>query len=246
MKNIINKYYSKAQFPFIMTIIALLFGLLCIYLMIDVKESNNKILTVCNGLLPFIVFLLITRLTYAYREKKNTKLISNLVTAILSLIFISYFVTYTFTIVTFDAFMNPEVNIKQYRKYVHSERLLRAFPSEIPSDAENPILIYSPGILQAADKYMLYYIKPNINLLDFDNKYGANAKWVGYYNDEEKPLGTDITFGDLPIKYSEEGNFKIYVLESYCDDSGWCNHGNYLLVAVNEKTRQVVHVSMVW
>lgn len=246
MKNIINKYYGKAQFPFIMTIIALLFGLLCIYLMIDVKESNNKILTVCNGLLPFIVFLLITRLTYAYREKKNTKLISNLVTAILSLFFISYFVTYTFTIVTFDAFMNPEVNIKQYRKYVHSERLLRAFPSEIPSDAENPILIYSPGILQAADKYMLYYIKPNINLLDFDNKYGANAKWVGYYNDEEKPLGTDITFGDLPIKYSEESNFKIYVLESYCDDSGWCNHGNYLLVAVNEKTRQVVHVSMVW
>ena len=96
LKNII-KYYNKAKFPFIMTIISFVFMLLSIYWGIELIKISYKIKVIIIGILPFSIFLLITRLTYIYHEKKNTKTISNTITLILTLLFTFYFPINNFT-----------------------------------------------------------------------------------------------------------------------------------------------------
>ena len=83
LKNII-KYYHKAKFPFIMTTVSFVFMILSIYWGIELIEINYKIKVIITGILPFSIFLLITRFTYIYHKKKNTKTISKIITLILT------------------------------------------------------------------------------------------------------------------------------------------------------------------
>lgn len=245
LKNII-KYYNKAKFPFIMTIISFVFMLLSIYWGIELIEISYKIKVIITGILPFSIFLLITRLTYIYHEKKNTKTISNTITLILTLLFTFYCPINTFITILINDMMYPTKDINNYQKYIKSKRLSEVFPNEIPKEVKDPILIYSPGFLQASNRYVLYYVDPNLNIIDFDNQYLPKAKWIGNNNDDDLPMAVDINFTNLPVEEKDIDNFKIYVIDSYCDDSGWCNHGRYLIVAVNEYTKQVIYESETW
>lgn len=229
-----------------MTIISFVFMLLSIYLGIELIEISYKIKVIIIGILPFSIFLLITRLTYIYHEKKNTKTISNTITLILTLLFTFYCPINTFTTILINDMMYPTKDINNYQKYIKSKKLSEAFPSEIPKEVKDPILIYSPGFLQAGNRYVLYYVDPDLNIIDFDNQYLLKAKWIGNNNDNDLPMAVDINFTNLPVEEKDIDNFKIYVIDSYCDDSGWCNHGRYLIVAVNEYTKQVIYESETW
>lgn len=245
LKNII-KYYHKAKFPLIMTIISFVFMILSIYWGIELIEINYKIKVIITGILPFSIFLLITRFTYIYHEKKNTKTISKIITLILTLLFTFYCPINIFTTILINDMMYPTKDINNYQKFIKSKRLLTVFPNEIPKEVKDPILIYSPGFLQAGNRYVLYYVDPNLSIIDFDNQYLSKAKWIGNNNDDNKPMAVDINFIDLPVEEKDIDNFKIYVIDSYCGDSGWCNHGKYLIVAVNEYTKQVIYESETW
>lgn len=146
---------------------------------------------------------------------------------------------------------HPTDDIKRYN--ISDKYLLKVFPKNIPKSAEDAHYMYAPGFLQAPSRYILYYTDKNININKFDSKNRKEAIWIGYKNeiDNNDDLGDDSSdkirdydFSETPIKTSDD--YKIYLHDYYCDNSGWCNHGFYLYCAINEKTKQVVYKASQW
>ena len=77
--------------------------------------------------------------------------------------------------------------------------------------------------------------------------YKNKAIWIGYKEEytENKGLLT-TSFAHTPSYYKNEFDYTIYLIEGNCDDSGYCNHGSFLLVAFNEKTKEIIFKSEQW
>lgn len=142
-------------------------------------------------------------------------------------------------------FDQPIKDIKYYDQYVNTN-LLDFFPSEVPKNVEDIIFIYSPKLLQSTEETSLYYVDKNLNVESFENKYKKDAIWVGYKEDylQNKGLLDDIFSSYLSIDNEEE--FKIYLFDAKCDDSGYCNHGEFSLVAINQDTKEILYTSQKW
>lgn len=49
-----------------------------------------------------------------------------------------------------------------------------------------------------------------------------------------------------PVYYENEDDYILYLVEGRCNDSGYCNHGDFLIAAFNEKTNEVIFRSEEW
>lgn len=244
MKKKIKEIIKYSLFPLIMCMITMLIGIF-LFVFTAIGLPIKEVLTILLiSFLPFLVFLLITILTYHFKDKK--KRIFKIITIFLTFSLIIYYFISLFVCILLSA-VNPITDPKYYKYYVSGERLEKVFPSNIPSNAENVSFHYSPGFLQAGTNYSLYYIDKDMTKNKFDEKYKDKAIWIGYKDEytEKQGLLTGV-FAYTPAYYENEEDYIIYLIEGRCDDSGYCNHGDFLIAAFNEKTKEVVFSSEQW
>ena len=123
----------------------------------------------------------------------------------------------------------------------------KVFPQKIPKNVEDVKFYYAPGVLQGGTRYTLYYVDKKMTLDEFDKKYKKQAEWIGHIDDyKEKPGLLGGAFYSTPSEYKNENEYVIYLIKGRCDDSGYCNHGDFLMAAFNEKTHQVVYSTESW
>ena len=134
-----------------------------------------------------------------------------------------------------------------YKHYVSGTHLTKVFPENIPKNVTDVQFHYNPPLLQGGMIHYLYYVDENMTSDKFDKKYRFKAEWIGHINEyNEKPGLLGGAFSNTPSQYNNENDYIIYLVKSRCDKSGYCNHGNFLLAAFNEKTNEVIFKSEDW
>ena len=232
------------MFQLIMTIITFIIGCGFFYLSKgDPIFLRIKIMLI--GYLPFIIFLTLLLICYFKCNTIPSQYVITTITAILTFFLLGYYISAIF-ICAFEEAENPITDVRYYKGKVNGN-LLKVFPTDIPNDVEDVSFIYSPGVLQAGTDVALYYVDKNMNIDKFDKKYRPISEWVGHvreYNDKDGLLSG--AFSNTPYKYKNENDYIIYLVKSRCDKSGYCNHGNFLFAAFNEKTNEVIFKSSEW
>lgn len=238
-------------FPFIMTIVTLFIGIL-FFIMTKGEPIIMRSITGFFAFLPAIVFFVILIVSYFKCKTKESKDVILGLCSILTFLLLVYYISYIF-IVAFVEAEHPITDIHSYKEKVNGSRLLKAFPKEIPDDVENIKFKYSPGVLQAGTDISLYYVDKNMTLEKFDEVYKSKAIWIGHINDynnrPDKQSSPGIQSGLLlndAATYENANDFVIYLIESYCDNSGYCNHASFLFAAYNEKTNEIIYASEEW
>lgn len=239
----IKNIYQRGKLLFIMCVITFLIGCFFVYVSrfdnIDVKLKIALI-----AFIPFVIFLIFDIINYYNYNKIGIKIIVNICTGYFMAGLLIYYFIALFLCAIME-FESPITDIKKYSSMVKGTELTKVFPKKIPDNASNVHFTYQPGLLQGGTSLSLYYIDDSLNLEAFDLKYKDKALWIGHIKDYdgEKGLLTNVFF-NTPI--NDENDFIIYLVKGRCDNSGYCNHGEYLFGAFNEKTNEVVYVDNSW
>lgn len=237
----LKTYYQNAKLQFVMCIATILFIFLCMKFLF-------KLSLIIMCMLVVLIYLVIIILTTKYKNNKNAKSVS----LIVSLLVMCITFLNIFLLADIDKMEKPVDDVKNYSKYVHSKYLLNVFPKKIPKSANDVHFVYSPGFLQGGTSYILYYKDKKADLDLFDKSYRKKAIWIGYsseidneniFKENEVNKLIDDNFLGTPI---ENNDFKIYLFDYRCDNSGWCNHGKYLFTAINEKNKELIYKSETW
>lgn len=245
MKEKLKEIFKKSKLLLVMCILTFVIG--CFFAIAskgDPLKAKLQILFI--GYFPFIVFLVVTILINRFYEKKKLRTFLRVITWIFFFLLAIYYI-YAIFAVAFIQVFNPVTNIKSYQDKVNSSWLLKVFPKEVPDYVESVKFYYAPGILQGGDEIALYYVDKNINLERFDKKYRKISLWTGKKEEYTEIKGLfSGAFSKTPAEYKNENDFYIYLIDAECDDSGYCNHGRFLFVAVNEKTKEVIYKAEQW
>lgn len=243
-KKIINTF-RNAKFCFIMSVITFLIAFYFFYASKG-DDWSYRYIAVVLGSIPFFIYFFLTYITNKWSYKKYTKAITSTIGILILLVLWIYYFMLIF-MYTFVETEHPVKNIKNYHDFVNGSYLLKAFPKKIPEGVEEVRLIYSPSVLQAGTEVGLYYIDPKLDIQEFNNKYQEKSKWIGYTHEYSEKRGfLSGIFSNMPVAYEREKNFKVYLLDDSCDESGYCNHRHFLLVAVNEDTKEVMYKAESW
>ncbi len=241
----INRF-RRIRFPFIMCIITFILGCLLAYTSIGMPFGKDFFIVLLASYIPFIVFLILTLLCYYLGKKKQIRFICKAITGILVLLLFYYYIGVIFIIGFLEA-ENPVTDLKYYKHQIHGTELTKVFPKKIPENVENIKFYYAPGILQAGTNYMLYYVDRNMTMEKFNKKYKSKAIWIGHKKEYKEKEGLLVgAFSLTPANYKNEDDFIIYLVDGKCDDSGYCNHGKFLLSAYNEQTNEVIFRAEYW
>ena len=81
----------------------------------------------------------------------------------------------------------------------------------------------------------------------FMKKYKNKAIWIGHIDEytDKKGLLSGV-FNNTPAHDKNINDYTIYLMDGDCDNSGYCNHGNYIIAAFNKKTHEVIFSSEQW
>lgn len=237
--------FKKCRFSVIICIITFLIGIFLSYDSVGVP-IKAKLTILLVSFFPFVLFLIIILIIYKFRKRKKVVFTFKILSIIITCLLLFYYF-YALFFVLLEEATNPITNPKYYNHYVSSSRLKSVFPKKIPNDVKKIEFYYAPGILQGGTNYSLYYIDKNMTIDKFDKKYKEKAIWIGHKEEYIKEEGLLTgAFSYTPANYKNEDDYIIYLVESYCDDSGYCNHGNFLLAAYNEKTHEVIFKAKQW
>ena len=87
----------------------------------------------------------------------------------------------------------------------------------------------------------------SMDLNKFNKKYEDKAIGIGNIedlNDENDFISGAFSY--TPAEDNNENDYIIYLFDGSCDDSGYCNHGDFLFAAFNEKTKEVIYKLEDW
>lgn len=234
--------FKKISYPLIMSIIAFLIGIFLSYDSIGFSFKAQLIILLA-AFIPCILFLIFLFVIYLNREKQKVYSIFKTISIVITCLLLFYYFIAMFVVVFTEA-INPMTNPKYYSFHIPNSKV---FPTRIPKDVEAVKFLYAPGILQGGTRYTLYYVDKNMTLEEFDKKYKKQAEWIGHIDDyKEKPGLLSGAFYYTPSEYKNENDYVIYLINGRCDNSGYCNHGSFLMAAFNEKTNQVVYSAETW
>ena len=237
-----NSTFKKIRFSLIMSIITFLIGIFFAYDLIGFP-LKTKLIGLFVAFIPFMLFMIILIIIYVNKENQKIFSISKKISVVITYLLLFYYLIALFIIVLTES-LNPMINPKYYNFYRPD---LNVFPKKIPEDVEDVQFLYSPGILQGGKIYTLYYIDKDMSLNEFDKKYKKQAEWVGHLEDYKEKSGLlSGAFHLIPSEYENKNDYIIYLIKGKCDDSGYCNHGHYVLSAFNEKTHQVIYKAEYW
>lgn len=234
--------FKKIRFPLIMSIITFLIGIFLSYDSIGFPLKAQLIIFLA-AFIPCILFVIFLFVIYKNKEKQKVYSIFKTISIVITCLLLFYYLIAMFVVVFTEA-VNPMTNPKYYTFHIPEKKV---FPKKIPKDVENVKFLYAPGILQGGTRYTLYYVDKNMTLDEFDKKYKKQAEWIGHIDDYKEKAGLlSGAFYYTPSEYKNENDYIIYLIKGRCDDSGYCNHGHFLMAAFNEKTHQVVYSTEAW
>ena len=243
MINKLKDLFKISKLSCIMSIVTLIIG---IFMFIDTIDYSDidKIFAFGLSFLPCLIFI---SLTLFINDAKNNKKIKNILIIITQILLCLMFVYYFIAIFILGLMMatNPITSVDKYKQQVETYRLEKVFPRDIPKDAKSVKFFSRPAFLQGGTEVILYYVDEDFDMSTFNKKHQKMAKWVGHideYHDDDASFNQ--VFYNTPVK--NEKDFTIYLIKSSCDNSGWCNHGDYLLAAANDKTNEVVYSYEDW
>lgn len=244
MKARIKEIFKYSTFSVSMCAITLLIGILLYGSNAIGLPTREKAIIFLASFIPFFIFFIITILSHRFKEKYEN--IFKLISIIISLFLVFYYLISSFVCVLLSA-TNPVTDPKYYNYYVTGKRLKNVFPSKIPSNAKDIEFYYAPVFFQSGPIYSLYYIDDNMTKEKFDKEYKNKAIWIGHKKEYTEKNGLlSGAFIYTPSYYENEDNYTIYLIEGRCDDSDYCNHVDFLLAAFNEETNEVVFCSKQW
>ena len=166
--NLISKIHKECPIPYFMTIITFILSTLWFVYTLTFKISSRMLITFFTYV-PFLLSLIITLISYWVKKSKILKIIIDFLSVILIGILSVWYLLVIF-ITGFDYALTPTTDIKDYEKVVTSD-LLTVFPEKIPENVQNVSFIDQIGFLQGGSYTTLYYIDPNLDITEFDNKY---------------------------------------------------------------------------
>lgn len=238
----LKEIFRKNKLSIIMSIVTLLIGIILYYSMGIGLPFKEGLIVFLSSFLPFFVFLIITIVFCCFKEK--VKKVFKIISIILCPMLLFYYFITLFLCLALSS-MHPITDIKYYNHYVSGE-LLKVFPKKIPKDVKNVEFYHSTGFLQGGVDYYLYYIDEDMTKEEFNDKYKDMAIWIGYKDEYTEKDGLFAGLFTYMTDYENENDYLIYLIEGNCDSSGYCNHGNLLAVAFNEKTNEVIFRSGTW
>lgn len=234
--------FKKIRFPLIMSIITFLIGIFLSYDSIGFPLKAQLIIFLA-AFIPCLLFLIFLFVIYKNSQKRKIVSIFKTLSIVIACLLLFYYLLSMFVVVLTEA-VNPMTNPKYYSFHIPDSKV---FPKKIPKDVEDVKFLYAPGILQGGTRYTLYYVDKNMTLDKFDKRYKKHAEWIGHINDYTENKGLlSGAFYYTPSEYKNENDYVIYLIKGKCDDSGYCNHGSFLMTAFNEKTHQVVYSTEAW
>ena len=238
----IKDIFKKTKVSFIMCIITFIIG--CFLTNMTSSISVFKLALIFFA--PFLVFLLFVLLYYKFFNNLKIINILDVITVMLIVFLLFYYVLAIFGC-ALEEVENPITDISKYSKIIKGSSREKVFPKEIPDNVNNVKFIYAPGILQGSTETVLYYVDNNMDVSKFDDKYKDNAIWIGNIDEyaEKEGLLTGA-FSNTPAYDNNSSDYVIYLYDDYCDDSGYCNHGEFLFSAFNEKTNEVIYKHEYW
>lgn len=244
-KAIIKILFKKCKFQTIMLIISCLiaaWGILTTSLAYGLKIYLSTLLVL---IIPVVVFGIALYRKYKFINNERAKSNINWFTTFALLLLPVYYL-FTLFFLSIEFVTTDVTNYKYYKDFMYKD-LYEVFPKKIPKDAENISFFHRDPFLQGGGINALSYKDKSLTASIVDEKYKSKSIWIGNYQNEEIPeaVNEDHLFSNLSID-GKIDNFTIYVYEARCDDSGWCNHGEYMLVAYNDITKEIIYKEENW
>ncbi|MEH1920982.1 hypothetical protein [Nostoc sp.] len=175
--------------------------------------------------------------------------------ASLSIVGGSFFMRTTFSSTSEPKVITDASRYREIRNQLWSDNdQVKHFPNEIPADAKNVRIAYSPEILQGSSFFQIRLKEPPNKIEKLLSQYRSSAKHKyrgGNTNDHiNQPNGVPTTFfytSDSPTE-SFPPTYEILVLNT--DDKGrpgfkW-NHGDSYGVAINSSASEIIYWSEKW
>lgn len=245
-----ENYLKKYKFSLIMSIITFLIGSFLVYDTIGVP-LKAELEIILASYLPTLLFILNAILIYKFNNSKKIVMTFHILSIILTCVLLIYYFIAMFIIALIQA-VNDVSNPIFYRHYVSGTQLTKVFPKKIPENVTDVEFHYNPPLFQGGMIHYLYYVDKNMTSDKFDKKYKSKAVWVGHkneYNENKGLLSGDLLMpseGSYYERQEHESDFIIYLIKGRCDDSGYCNHGEFLYAAFNDKTKEVIYRAEQW
>ena len=234
--------FEKIRFPLIMSIITFLIGIFLSYDSIGFPLKAQLIIFLV-AFIPCILFVIFLFVIYKNKEKQKVYSVFKTISIVITSLLLFYYLIAKFVVVVTEA-DNPMTNPKYYSFHIPDKKV---FPKKIPKDVDDVKFLYAPGMLQGGTRCTLYYVDKNMTLDEFDKKHKKQAEWIGHIDDYKEKTGLlSGAFYYTPSEHKNENDYVIYLIKGRCDDSGYCNHGDFLMAAFNEKTHQVVYSTETW
>lgn len=196
------------------------------------------------GFLPFAISLLLMVICSKKKIEFNNIFEKSLIVkfGLVSSVFFYYLIAGILCIII--EITNPITDIKSYKKIVYDE-LLTFFPKDIPQNAINAQLYYSPAFLQAGEQLHLYYIDESMTNELFMRKYQNKAILSSNESSPNEEVLRKIS-SPLLENCDNINEFLIYLEKNKCNNSEQCYHNEIVLVAFNEKTKELLYIYEFW
>ncbi len=244
--NSLKDIFSKCTFQCIMFILTLIIGIWILFTNNLAYGIKPYILCFLTAIIPPLSFLRYIIKKYKSYKNKETRSDINWNTAIISVGLPIFYILMVFII--FGMTLGVDVKNPRYYKQFLNEELIEIFPESIPKNAEKIKYLHSDPFLQKGEENLLYYVDKSLEQNVVDNKYREKALWIGKFDDEDKPKSIGNPINQL-YDIDEIGNvedFLVYVFKDSCYGDGYCNHGEYIYVAYNDVTKEIIYKQEHW
>ncbi|MEH2386727.1 MAG: hypothetical protein V7K14_13315 [Nostoc sp.] len=175
--------------------------------------------------------------------------------ASLSIVGGSFFLRTTFSSTSEPKIITDTSRYKEIRNQLWSNKdEVKHFPNEIPTDAKDVHLAYSPEFLPAGSFFQIRLKEPPKKIEKLLSQYSSSAKHKykgGNTNDHiNEPNGVPTTFFYTSDSHTESFPTTYEILVLNAEDKGrpgfkW-NHGDSYGVAINSSASEIIYWSEKW
>lgn len=236
LKKILENFKSS-PLQYILLIITLLTGLY--YVISGIQASIKTALISLLGTIPFVISVLILKYRKNNLYKKNTILITNILTTFLIPIFFITNIIFLLILSFFSAINDyPITSVSNYKKVyrdLKNTEIGEYLPKNIPNNSR---LFYQVGFLQGGD---IFELEITLNEQYFNNNYNKIKEIEPSNITEIQLINPNYNIED----YKKVG-YETYYIKYECDDSGYCNHGIDIHIFVREKSREILYYYSAW
>ncbi len=234
MLNTLKNELKTSPLQFMVVIINLLIG--TIFVLASLSESIKAVLVSLICLVPFLISLIILKVRIKLINKKNTKIISNIIVMLLIVPFLFLHLTNIFIVTIYIIEENyPKTNIKEYKKVYKifkNTELGEYLPKKVNDDYITK-MYYSIGFLQGT----IFKLETELDS-EILEEYKEKLSQEDNFPVEKSIINNNEVY--------EKNGYETYYLKAQCDDSGYCNHGIDIHISIRSKSNEIIFFYSDW